>query len=74
MNFFDIDRNGESSEKEFMNQLAKAERLLKTSEARKTGGRPGTAGSFRATGTSFGASFNDRDESGMSQYISNFNE
>ena len=47
---------------------------MKTSEARKTGGRPGTAGSFRATGSSFGASFNDRDESGMSQYIANFNE
>lgn len=27
MNFFDIDRNGECTEKEFMNQLAKAERL-----------------------------------------------
>lgn len=27
MNFFDIDKNGECEEKEFMNQLAKAERL-----------------------------------------------
>lgn len=42
--------------------------------AKKSGGRPGTAGSFRATNNSFGNSFNDRDEGGMSQYIANFND
>lgn len=42
--------------------------------ARKSGGSPGKAGSFRATSNSLGASFNDRDEGGMSQYIANFDE
>ncbi len=65
MNFFDIDKNGDCEEKEFMNQLAKAERLYQQYQAKKAGGRPGTAGSFRGTANSFGASFNDRDESGM---------
>jgi len=42
--------------------------------AKKAGARPGTAGSFRGTTNSLGASLNDRDEGGMSQYISNFND
>ena len=67
-NFFDVDRNNICTEKEFMSQLQKAERLLAAHNERLAGGRPGTAGTLRGT---FG--FNDRDD-GMNQFIPGFYE
>ena len=62
MNFFDIDRNGDCSEQEFMGQTAKAERLQQMNQAKRSGS-PEKAGSFRGTVNSLNDSFNDRDVS-----------
>jgi uncharacterized protein YbcV (DUF1398 family) len=69
-NFFDIDKNGQCTDQEFLQQLAKAERLYATHLDRLAGNRPNTAGTLRGT---MSGGFNDRDE-GMNNYIPGFNQ
>jgi Ca2+-binding EF-hand superfamily protein len=49
-NFFDIDRNNECSEAEFMAQIGKAERLHQQHKQRLAGGKAAGAGSLRSDG------------------------
>lgn len=66
-NFFDIDRNNQCTEQEFMTQLLKGERLWNAHKDRLEGGRPGTAGTLRSI------RINDERE-GMNAFVPGFNE
>ncbi len=69
-NFFDIDKNDQCSEAEFLTQLQKAERLLTAHKERLAAGKSLGAGTFRAGGTN---DFNDRDQ-GVNLFIPQFSE
>lgn len=66
-NFFDIDKNNQCTEQEFMTQLAKAERLF-TQHKERLAGRSGAAGDLRGTVSGFD------DQTGMNAYIPRYNE
>ena len=64
-NFFDIDKNNECTEAEFMAQIQKAERLFQQHKQRLAGAKSVAAGTLRSEG------LNDRD-GGMNEYIPGF--